>query len=136
MHVEYLSQCRAFLLAAMSIFIRKDAMFRSTAILRWSCQAASVRSPRGASPEQCLYFGVPWRWFSSSELEHTEKLGTYPVSIEKSSTMHFRVHSKNCWLVTAKHHYNQSLGFSGVSSLRRMCSSYTRAKPDGLESAV
>ncbi|CAD6249942.1 unnamed protein product [Miscanthus lutarioriparius] len=50
--------------------------------------------------------------------------------------MHFRVHSKNCWLVTAKHHYNQSLGFSGVSSLRRMCSSYTRAKPDGLESAV
>ncbi|KAG0534678.1 hypothetical protein BDA96_04G299900 [Sorghum bicolor] len=120
----------------MSNFIRKDTMFRSAAILRWSCQAASVRSPREASPEQCLYFGVPWRWFSCAELEHTEKLGTYPVRIEKSSTMHFTVHSKNCWLVTAKHHYNQSLGFSGVSSLRRMSSSYTRTKPDGLESAV
>ncbi|PAN07598.1 hypothetical protein PAHAL_1G348100 [Panicum hallii] len=119
-------------------------MSRSAAILRWSCQAATKHSRREGSPEQCSRFGVPWRWFSCAEL--TKRPGTSTPNqiksgdqyfiVPKSSTPHSTAYLENCWLFTSKNHYNQSLGFSGVPSLRRMCSSYTRTKPEGAQNSV
>ncbi|CAN6239595.1 unnamed protein product [Urochloa humidicola] len=123
-------------------------MSRSAAILRRLCQAATTQSCREASPEQCSRFGVPWRWFSYAE--HTKRPGTdtlnqiksgdqysYVIIVAKSSTVHRAAHVENCRLFTSKHHYNQSLGFSGVPSPRCMCSSYTRTtKPEGAENSV
>ena len=54
----------------------------------------------------------------------------------KSSTLHSTSYLENRWLFTLKNHYNQSLGFSGVPSLCRMCSSYTRTKPEGAQNSV
>ncbi|RLM78038.1 mechanosensitive ion channel protein 1, mitochondrial-like isoform X2 [Panicum miliaceum] len=119
-------------------------MSRSAAILRRSCQAATKHSRREGSPEQCSRFGVPWRWFSCAEL--TKRPGTSTPNqiksgdqyfiVPKSSTPHSTAYLENCWLFTSKNHYNQSLGFSGVPSLRRMCSSYTRTKPEGAQNSV
>ena len=109
-----------------------------------SCQAATTHSRGEGSPEQCSCFGVPWRWFSCAE--HTKKPGTSTPNqiksgdqyfiVPKSSTLHSISYLENRWLFTLKNHYNQSLGFSGVPSLRRMCSSYTRTKPEGAQNAI
>ncbi|KAF8768616.1 hypothetical protein HU200_007166 [Digitaria exilis] len=122
-------------------------VIRSAAILRRSCQAATAQSHREVSPDKCSRFGVPWRWFSCGE--HTKKPGTstpnqiksgdqyYSVSVvAKGSTLHRTAYVEKCWLFTSKHHYNPSLGFYGVPSLCRICSSYTRTKPEGAENSV
>lgn len=118
-------------------------MSRSAAILRRSCQAVTTHG----SPEKCSHFGIPWRWFSCAE--HTKEPGTSApnqiksgdqhssvIIVAKSSMHHRAAYLENCGLFTSKHHYNPSLGFSGVPSLRHLCSSYTRTKLEGAENSV
>lgn len=114
-------------------------MSRNAAILRRSCQAVTAQSHREVSPDQCSRFGVPWRWFSCAE--HTKKPGTSPnqiksgdIVVAKNSTLHRTAYVEKCWLFTSKH--NPSRGFYVVPSLCRMCSSYTRTKPEGAENSV
>ncbi|XP_015689661.1 mechanosensitive ion channel protein 1, mitochondrial-like isoform X2 [Oryza brachyantha] len=116
-------------------------MSRSAVILQRFRREAASQSLTGTSLQSCSYFGFPLRWLSCAE--HTTKWGTFtsyqiddvdpysPVrSLAKICTPPLSFHINHC------SHSSQSLGFSSVSSPRRMYSSDARANPEDQENAI
>ncbi|BAF09657.1 mechanosensitive ion channel protein 1, mitochondrial isoform X1 [Oryza sativa Japonica Group] len=116
-------------------------MSRTAIILHRFRQAAASQSLVETSLQSCPYFGVPLRWLSCTEQTSKWETSTsYQIddvdqyspisSVAKICTHPLSSHVNHCY------HHSRSLGFSSVSSSRRMYSSDARAKPEDYKNAM